>query len=163
MGRAIIKFGLLAIFLLLCVACGSSKGNQKTLQNGQPLQRPPRKSGINVEIITTGTPNIPASTPTIAGLLPPLVDENCLPVSEAGAQVGQTVCLKGTITKALQTDYGFQINFDDRPNGFLLIIPDSIISNQTAGQCILVKGKVVSKGGQPQITLSNTDQLQNCR
>jgi hypothetical protein len=84
-------------------------------------------------------------------------------VSEAGGQVGQTVCLKGTITKAHQSDYGFIINFDDKADSFVLVFPDAFTANQKAGQCILVKGKVISTAGHPQITFSKTDQIQLCR
>jgi hypothetical protein len=163
MGRSFMKFGILAMLLLLCAACGASKGNQNTRQTGQPQVQQTQKKGNNQLIITTGTPDISAATPTIAGFLPPLVDENCIPVSDASGKVGQTVCLKGTISKARQSDYGYIINFDDQPDSFVLVIPDAFTASQKAGQCILVKGKVVLAAGRPQITLSKTDQLQFCR
>ncbi len=106
------------------------------------------------------TPAAKNATPVAA---PPATASNCITWLDASARIGETVCVRGTISSASK-DAGsstFFINFDSSRTSFYAVSFRHTWEN-LRGKCVEITGKIVDFRGRAQIVVENKEQLKEC-
>lgn len=115
-------------------------------------------------LATPTSPPQPSQTPlptkTIA---PPTAVSKCIAWDVASAHIGETTCVRGTVTNTFKDakSNAFFIDFDDSHTSFYAISFRYVWGN-VIGRCVEISGRIAPYNGRPQIVVESRDQLTMC-
>lgn len=142
---------LLILFLLACSPSSIPQHSdpspvipQQSLQ--QPSQQPPQPTPANHVVVATVDGRAAATAPRLSTA--------CISWREAGAHVGESKCVQGSVTRTYVTSTAFFIDFDPGFSGFF---GTSLhwLWNDLKGQCIQIAGQILKYNNRPYIVLED--------
>jgi hypothetical protein len=87
----------------------------------------------------------------------------CLPVESVTLeQVGETVCITGTVIRSYEKDNIFFIIFAEKPDAFYMLSYDQVWSPAKPGVCVIATGEIKQLVGKPVMVFGYQNELEVC-
>jgi competence protein ComEA len=113
---------------------------------------------ICVPAIAGVTTNVPVSPSSST----PKPSSNCISHKDANAHLGETTCVRGSVSSTGKSAATFFIYFDEALDSFYAVSFNREWDN-LRGRCVEVNGKITLYRGRPEIILENESQLSFCK
>lgn len=121
-----------------------------------------RKLNDGEQICIPTTNEVSISAPPTGAAITPKPTSACIAYKDANAHIGETTCVRGTVTGTGKSGTTFFINFDESFDSFYAVSFDHTWDN-LPGRCVEIRGKLTVFRGKPQIILDNENQLSFCK
>ncbi len=102
------------------------------------------------------------NTSVASPLATPKPSSACISYKDANDHMGETTCVRGSVSSTGKTGATFFINFDETLDSFYAVSFNRTWDN-LRGRCVEVSGKITLFRGRPEIILDNENQLSFCR
>jgi len=118
-----------------------------------PIPQTPTRAPTSTEMPT------PAPTSTIT----PTERPACLNALDVTVEnIGETICVEGTVTKAYFQEPAFYIIFGNASDAFYMFSYDRRFDSLVPGDCVRITGKIQSLKNDPIIVITARDILETC-